>query len=56
MISEIKMWIARRKIYKQTLKELNSLTRHELIDLGLDPYCIEEVAKEAAYGKDYNRV
>jgi uncharacterized protein YjiS (DUF1127 family) len=50
MITKIKMWYAQHKAYKQTVKELNSLTYHELRDLGLTPEMIPAVASEAAYG------
>jgi uncharacterized protein YjiS (DUF1127 family) len=51
MITKIKMWYAQHKAYKQTVKELNSLTYHELRDLGLAPEMIPAVAAEAAYGR-----
>jgi uncharacterized protein YjiS (DUF1127 family) len=50
MIAKFKMWYARHKTYKQTLRELNSLTYHELRDLGLAPEMIPVIANEAAYG------
>jgi len=50
MIAEFKTWLARHRVYKQTLRELNSLTYHELRDLGLAPEMIPVVASEAAYG------
>ena len=51
MHRNIKMWYARRSIYKQTYRELNSLTQRELSDLGLGSGMINEVAYEAAYGR-----
>jgi uncharacterized protein YjiS (DUF1127 family) len=51
MITKIKMWYAQHKAYKQTVKELNSLTRHQLYDLGFAPEMIPAVAAEAAYGR-----
>ncbi len=50
MIAQFKTWAARRRVYKQTLRELNSLTPHELRDLGLSESMIPMVAVEAAYG------
>lgn len=47
----IKMWCARRSIYKQTHRELSSLTQRELSDLGLNSGMISEVAYDAAYGR-----
>ncbi|TMV89735.1 DUF1127 domain-containing protein [Thioclava sp. BHET1] len=42
---------ARRKVYRQTLGELRSLSARELDDLGLHASMITRVAYEAAYGK-----
>lgn len=50
MIAQLRTWYARHKVYKQTVKELNSLSYHELRDLGLAPEMIPVVASEAAYG------
>ena len=52
MINEIVKWYARKKIYRQTYKELNSLTNHQLSDLGLSRGSIEQIALESAYGKE----
>ncbi|SIS52733.1 DUF1127 domain-containing protein [Phaeovulum vinaykumarii] len=41
----------RRRVYRQTLRELNGLTTRELADLGLHRSMITRVAFEAAYGK-----
>ena len=49
--SGLKEAIARRKVYRQTLEELNALTARELDDLGLHRSMITRVAFEAAYGK-----
>lgn len=51
MINQIKVWYARRKIYNQTYRELNSLTHHELRDLGITAEMIPAVAFEATYGR-----
>ena len=50
MIAQFKIWYARRRVYKQTLRELKSLTAHQLRDLGLHESMIPMVATEAAYG------
>lgn len=50
MITKFKMWYARNRVYKQTLKELNSLNYHQLRDLGLSPDMIPVIASQAAYG------
>ena len=41
--------IERRRVYKQTLFELNNLSDRDLADLGLNRATISEVAHEAAY-------
>lgn len=41
----------RRRTFKRTLAELNSLSRRELADLGIERSMITRVALEAAYGK-----
>jgi uncharacterized protein YjiS (DUF1127 family) len=51
MIKQIKTWLARHRVYKTTLKELNALSYHELRDLGLAPEMIPVIATEAAYGR-----
>lgn len=56
MIRDIKQWYQRRRAYKETYRELNSLTNYELKDLGIDRSMITRVALEAAYGKDYCHV
>lgn len=51
LLAQVKVMIARRAVYNQTVRELNVLTDRELADLGLSRYDIETVAREAAYGK-----
>jgi len=41
---------ARRRLYNQTKRELNALTKRELADLGIHPSMIRRLAYEAAYG------
>ncbi len=43
--------LRQRKIYAQTVAELESLTDRELADLGISRLAISDVAREAAYGK-----
>lgn len=50
-LAQIKVMIARRAVYNQTVRELNVLTDRELADLGLSRFDILTVAREAAYGK-----
>jgi uncharacterized protein YjiS (DUF1127 family) len=40
----------RRRVYQQTLRELNTLSNRELADLGLHRAMLTRVAIEAAYG------
>ncbi|WP_188789123.1 DUF1127 domain-containing protein [Salipiger pallidus] len=40
---------ARRRLYKDTLRELNSLSSRELSDLGLHRSMIRRIAYQAAY-------
>jgi uncharacterized protein YjiS (DUF1127 family) len=51
MITQFKTWYARRKVYRQTIKELQSLSSHELRDLGITADMIPEIAAEATYGE-----
>lgn len=41
----------RRRVYRQTLRELNALTSRELADLGMHRSMITRVALDAAFGK-----
>ncbi len=43
--------LARRAVFSQTVRELNTLTDRELADLGIARVDILSVAREAAYGK-----
>jgi uncharacterized protein YjiS (DUF1127 family) len=52
MISLLTEWYARNRTYRKTYKELSSLTVHQLKDLGLCSSSIEQIALEAAYGKE----
>jgi len=38
------------RTYRRTLAELESLSKRELDDLGLNQYTLHAVAREAAYG------
>lgn len=42
---------AKRKVYRTTLAELQSLSNRDLNDLGMNPGMLRSVAHEAAYGK-----
>ena len=47
----LKQAVRRRAVYKQTVRELNTLTAREMTDLGIHPAMIHDVARAAAYGK-----
>ncbi|MEN8660582.1 DUF1127 domain-containing protein [Marivita sp.] len=49
LIADYRAQAARRKIYRDTLRELNALTHRELCDLGLNHSEIKRVAYQAAY-------
>ncbi len=51
LIGALKTAIAQRRVYAQTVAELNQLNDRELADLGISRFSIAEVAHEAAYGK-----
>ncbi|KEP70949.1 hypothetical protein DL1_14175 [Thioclava dalianensis] len=51
VMTKVSEAFARRKVYRQTLGELRSLSARELDDLGLHASMITRVAYEAAYGK-----
>lgn len=50
IVRSIKTAIERRRVFKQTVAELNLLTARELGDLGISRGSIRSVAREAAYG------
>ncbi len=41
----------KRRLYIQTVYELNQLTERELADLGISRLAIGDIAREAAYGR-----
>lgn len=51
LVATVKANAAKRRIYVQTVRELNILTDRELTDLGISRLSIEDVARMAAYGK-----
>lgn len=51
LIGALRTAIAQRRVYSQTLAELNQLNDRELADLGISRPSIAQVAHEAAYGK-----
>ena len=51
LVATIREGLARRKVYRQTLAELRSLSERELSDLGMHRSMLTRIALEAAYGK-----
>lgn len=43
--------LAQRRLFAQTVHELNQLSERELTDLGISRLSIRDIAREAAYGK-----
>lgn len=50
-LDSLRTAMARRAIYRQTVRELRALSDKELTDLGLDRTMITRMALEAAHGK-----
>jgi len=51
IVASIRESLARRKVFRQTLRELKTLSNRELTDLGIHRSMITRIAQEAAYGK-----
>ncbi|SOB98459.1 uncharacterized protein DUF1127 [Rhodobacter sp. JA431] len=51
VLATVREALARRKVYRQTLSELRSLSERELNDLGMHRSMLTRIALEAAYGK-----
>jgi uncharacterized protein YjiS (DUF1127 family) len=49
LIADYRANAARRKVYRDTLRELSALSHRELCDLGLNHSEIKRVAYQAAY-------
>jgi uncharacterized protein YjiS (DUF1127 family) len=47
----VKLALNRRRLFNQTVRELNALSDRELADLGIHGSMIKDIAKQAAYGK-----
>lgn len=43
--------LRQRRLYEETVRQLDSLTDRELSDLGISRLSIRDIALEAAYGK-----
>ncbi|WP_168219830.1 DUF1127 domain-containing protein [Pseudotabrizicola formosa] len=51
IVKTIRVGLERRRVFKQTVRELQALSNRELADLGIHRTMITRVANEAAYGK-----
>mgnify|MGYP001766665450 CR=1 FL=1 len=51
MVANFREGLARRKVYRQTLRELKALSERELNDLGMNRSMLTRIAVEAAWGK-----
>lgn len=51
IVKSIRVGLERRRVFKQTVRELQALSNRELADLGIHRSMITRVANEAAYGK-----
>ena len=51
LLAAVRLSLRRRKVFRQTMRELNALSTRELADLGLSRSMITRIALEAAYGK-----
>jgi uncharacterized protein YjiS (DUF1127 family) len=49
--NSVKLALNRRRLFNQTVRELNALSDRELADLGIHASMIKDIAKQAAYGK-----
>ncbi len=50
MVADLRDYMARRSVYRQTLNELDQLSDRDLSDLGMSRANIRSVAYEAAWG------
>ena len=46
--SDLAARLEKRRVYRQTLRELQTYSRRNLLDMGIDPDGIEELARRAA--------
>lgn len=51
VVKAVRVGLERRRVFKQTVRELSALSNRELADLGIHRTMITRVANEAAYGK-----
>lgn len=51
LLTGLRLAMARRRVYRQTLRELRAMTSRELAELGIHRSMITRMAAEVAYGK-----
>lgn len=51
VVASVKTALHRRRVFAETVRELNGLSTRDLADLGITASMITSIAKEAAYGK-----
>ena len=51
LAKSVKLALHRRRLFNQTVRELNALSNRDLADLGIHASMIKSIATEAAYGK-----
>ena len=52
VVNDLRDYLARKALYRQTMRELNALSTRELDDLGLGRSDIANVAYKAAWGEN----
>jgi uncharacterized protein YjiS (DUF1127 family) len=50
LVKSVQETVARRALYRRTIRELNLLSDRDLADLGVSRWDIPALAREAAYG------
>lgn len=50
-VASLRAAMERRRLYNRTFRELAALSERELNDLGIHRSMIEEISRQAAYGK-----
>jgi len=51
IVKSLRESMTRRRVYKETVRELSALSSRDLADLGIHRAMITRIALEAAYGK-----
>lgn len=50
LLADLRVYMSRRAVYRQTVRELNSLNGRDLADLGIQRTMIRSIARDAAWG------